>query len=150
TSRLRRSGIDLAWAGDVRPYFAASQGLAGARLLGYVDDGLLPGLYRGALAFVLPSHYEGLGLTCLEAMACGTPVIASDRAALPETCGDAAVLVDPDDPAAMAAAVLRVCTDESVRAQLRARGLARVSDRTWDRAAAVTDALLGGLQGGGN
>src|SRR5581483_365060 len=146
TSRLRRSGIDLAWAGDVRPYFAASQGLAGARLLGYVDDDLLPGLYRGALAFVLPSHYEGLGLTCLEAMACGTPVIASDRAALPETGGDAAVLLDPDDPAAM----LRVCTDESVRAQVRARGLARVSDRTWDRAAAVNDVLLGGLQGGGN
>jgi glycosyltransferase involved in cell wall biosynthesis len=144
---LDQTGIDLAWAGDVRSYFAASRGVAGARLLGYVDDQLLPGLYRGALAFVLPSRYEGLGLTCLEAMACGTPVVASNRAALPETCGDAALLVDPDDPAAVAAAVLRVCTDEPLRVELRARGLARVAGRTWDHAARVTDALLREVEG---
>ncbi len=145
--RLGQAGIDLAWAGDVRPYFAASQAVKGARLLGYVDDDLLPGLYRGALAFVLPSHYEGLGLTCLEAMACGTPVVAADRAALPETCGDAALLVDPDDPAAVATAVLRACTDEPLRARLRERGLARVAARTWDSAARATDALLRALAG---
>jgi glycosyltransferase involved in cell wall biosynthesis len=147
--RLGQLGIDLAWAGDVRPYFAAANGIPGARLLGYVDDELMPGLYSGARAFVLPSTYEGLGLTCLEAMACGTPVVASDRAALPETCGDAALLVDPDDPTALAEAVLRACSDEPLRAQMRARGLERAGQRTWDRAARDTDALLHELAGGG-
>ncbi len=148
--RLQQAGIDLAWAGDVRPYFAAGHGIAGARMLGYVDDDRLPALYRGALAFVLPSSYEGLGLTCLEAMACGTPVVAANRAALPETCGDAALLVDPDDHAAVAEAVLRACTDEALRAQLRTRGLAQVRTRTWERAARDTDLLLGAMTGGGN
>jgi glycosyltransferase involved in cell wall biosynthesis len=82
-------------------------------------------------------------------MACGTPVVASDRAALPETCGEAALLVDPDDQGAVAEAVLRACTDTALRAQMRARGLARVRDRTWERAAHATDALLRSL-GGGN
>jgi glycosyltransferase involved in cell wall biosynthesis len=140
--RLQVQGLDLVWAGKARPYFAAAQGIAGARVLGYVDDDLLPGLYRGARAFVLPSSYEGLGLPCLEAMACGTPVVASDRPALDETCGDAALLVDPDDPDSVAAAVLRACADESLRQQLRERGLARVRERTWDRAVRETDALL--------
>jgi glycosyltransferase involved in cell wall biosynthesis len=111
-------------------------------MLGYVEDRLLPGLYRGARAFVLPSRYEGLGLTCLEAMACGTPVVASDRAALPETCGDAALLVDPDDGAALAEAVLHASTEEPLREQMRAKGLRRVRDRTWNRAASETHALL--------
>jgi glycosyltransferase involved in cell wall biosynthesis len=148
--RLQQAGIDLAWAGDVRPYFAAGHGIPGARMLGYVDDDRLPALYREALAFVLPSSYEGLGLTCLEAMACGTPVVAADRAALPETCGDAALLVDPDDHAAVAEAVLRACTDEGLRAQLRTRGLAQVRTRTWERAARDTDLLLRAMTGGGN
>jgi glycosyltransferase involved in cell wall biosynthesis len=140
--RLAREGIDLAWAGDVRPYFSASGGIPGARVLGYVDDELLPGLYRGARAFVLPSRYEGLGLTCLEAMACGTPVVASNRAALPETCGDAALLVDPDDPVGLADAVVRACTDKDLRGRMRSRGLKRTRRRTWDRAAREADALL--------
>jgi glycosyltransferase involved in cell wall biosynthesis len=154
--RLAAEGIDLVWAGDVRPYFTAAGPLGGApaagplggaRVLGYVADRLLPGLYRGALAFVLPSRYEGLGLTCLEAMACGTPVVAADRAALPETCGDAALLVDPDDPAGVADAVLRACTDEALRKRMRARGLERVRGRSWDRAARDTDAVLRAVRG---
>ena len=103
---LASDGIELVWAGDRRPYFAAAAEAAGVRSLGYVDDADLPGLYAGARAFVLPSRYEGFGLTCLEAMACGTPVVAADRAALPETCGDAALLVDPDDGEALTRAVL--------------------------------------------
>ncbi|MFZ0090178.1 MAG: glycosyltransferase family 1 protein, partial [Solirubrobacteraceae bacterium] len=103
---LAGRGIDMVWAGDSRAYFARTGPIAGVRHLGYVDDPDLPALYRRAHAFVLPSRYEGFGLTCLEAMACGTPVVAANRAALPETCGDAALLVDPDDPGALATAVV--------------------------------------------
>jgi glycosyltransferase involved in cell wall biosynthesis len=142
---LQRLGIDLAWAGDSRPYFARAGAAAGLRTLGYVSDDDLPALYRGALAFVLPSRYEGFGLTCLEAMACGTPVVASDRAALPETCGDAALLVDPDDPAALAAAVMTAATEPSVREALRASGLRRAQEFSWQRTALSTDALLSEL-----
>ena len=142
---LRARGIELAWAGDSRPYFARTEPIAGLRSLGYVDDALLPGLYRGARAFVLPSRYEGFGLTCLEAMACGTPVVAADRAALPETCGDAALLVDPDDGAALADAVVAAATDEPLRERLTRAGLRRSARFTWVRAADATDALLRSL-----
>ncbi|MFL5861832.1 MAG: glycosyltransferase family 4 protein [Solirubrobacteraceae bacterium] len=144
---LAARGIELVWAGDRRPYFEPAGGAPGVRRVGYVAEADLPGLYAGALAFVLPSRYEGFGLTCLEAMACGTPVVAADRAALPETCGDAALMVDPDDPDAMAEAVLRAATDAVVRADLRRRGLRRASTFSWDRTAASTHALLSELTG---
>jgi glycosyltransferase involved in cell wall biosynthesis len=139
---LAIEGIELVWAGDRRPYFAAAAEAAGVRSLGYVDDADLPGLYAGARAFVLPSRYEGFGLTCLEAMACGTPVVAADRAALPETCGDAALLVDPDDGAALTRAVRIAATDPAAREALRAAGLRRAAQFSWDRTAASVDALL--------
>ncbi len=139
---LAGHGIDLAWAGDSRSYFARAGSSSGLRPLGYVADDDLPALYRRAEAFVLPSRYEGFGLTCLEAMACGTPVVAADRAALPETCADAALLIDPDDPAAVSAAVLTAATDPDVRAALRAAGLRRAEGFTWDRTARGTDAVL--------
>jgi glycosyltransferase involved in cell wall biosynthesis len=134
--------MELVWAGDRRPYFAAAAQAAGVRSLGYVDDADLPGLYAGARAFVLPSRYEGFGLTCLEAMACGTPVVAADRAALPETCGDAALLVDPDDGEALTRAVLIAAGDAAAREALRAAGLRRAGLFSWDRTAARVDALL--------
>jgi glycosyltransferase involved in cell wall biosynthesis len=139
---LDKLGIELVWAGDSRPYFAQARPVAGVRALGYVDDGDLAGLYRGALAFVLPSHYEGQGLTCLEAMACGTPVVAANRAALPETCGDAALLADPDDVKALSDAVVRAATDQSLRVRLRSAGLRHARDYSWERTAAETHALL--------
>src|SRR5207253_1940106 len=70
-------------------------------MAGYVTDGELHALYENAACFIFPSFYEGFGLPPLEAMHCGCPVIVSDRASLPEVCGEAAVYCDPDDPADM-------------------------------------------------
>jgi glycosyltransferase involved in cell wall biosynthesis len=142
---LARRGIELVWAGDSRPQFARTRPLTGLRSLGYVPDELLVGLYRGARAFVLPSRYEGFGLTCLEAMACGTPVVAADRASLPEVCGDAALLVDPDEPAAISRAVTSICDDPELAARLAAAGERRAHSFTWERAASACDALLRAL-----
>jgi glycosyltransferase involved in cell wall biosynthesis len=103
-----------------------------------VPDRHLPGLYAGARAFVLPSLYEGFGLTCLEAMACGTPVVAARAGALPETCGGAARLVDPHDPDGIADAVERVLDDPG----LRAAGLRQAAQFTWERTARGVDAEI--------
>jgi glycosyltransferase involved in cell wall biosynthesis len=140
--RLADAGIDLVWAGDDRPYFSASEAIPGLRSLGYVDDTDLPGLYAGARAFVLPSRYEGFGLTCVEAMACGVPVVAAARAALTETCGDAALFVDPDDPGAVADALQLAVSDGAVRSRLRQSGLARSAELSWERTAQRIDELL--------
>ena len=107
------------------------------RSLGYVDEEDLPGLYAGAAAFAMPSLYEGFGLPCLEAMACGTPVVAADRSSLPETCGDAALLVDPDDAEAFAQALLTAALDADTRERLVAAGLQRARRFSWDRTARV-------------
>ncbi len=143
--RLAEAGIELVHAGDSRPYFARSEGATALRSLGYVGDGDLPGLYAGARAFVLPSRYEGFGLTCLEAMASGTPVVAANRAALPETCADAALLVDPDDAEAVAEAVVTAATDEPSQARLVAAGLRRAAEFSWDRSARAVHTLLSAL-----
>ena len=90
---------------------------------------------------MLPSLYEGFGLTCLEAMACGAPVVAADRGALPETCGGAALLFDPTDPPAVADAVERALADP---APLRAAGIERAATFSWDRTMSELDAALRG------
>jgi glycosyltransferase involved in cell wall biosynthesis len=141
---LRRLGIELVSAGGGRGYLRGG-GAPPGRALGYVPERLLPGLYSGALALAMPSLYEGFGLPCLEAMACGTPVVAADRAALPETCGDAALLADPTEPDAFAAAVLRAATDNAERARLIRAGKDRAAVFTWERTAALTDVALAGV-----
>ena len=143
--RLRELGVELVWAGGSRAHIRREASIDGLRPLGYVEDEYLPGLYAGAQAFVLPSRYEGFGLPCIEAMACGTPVVAAARGALPEVCGPAALLVDPDDPDAVADAVVRAATEDGLRAQLCESGLGRAAELTWDRAAAEVDALLRAL-----
>ena len=141
-ARLSRAGVEMVRAGDDRPQFAPAGAVAGVRSLGYVAEADLPGLYAGARAFVLPSRYEGLGLPCLESMACGVPVVAADRGALPETCGEAALLVDPDDREAVARALETAVGDEPTRERLRAHGLQRAAEFSWDRAAEQLHALL--------
>jgi glycosyltransferase involved in cell wall biosynthesis len=90
----------------------------------------------------MPSLHEGYGLPCVEAMRAGVPVAASDRGALPETCGGAALHFDPEDPAAITAAVVTVAEDEAVRERLRAAGLEHVRGLTWERAAQAVDDVL--------
>ena len=92
------------------------------RFLGFMPDETLAVLYRLAAVFVFPSLYEGFGLPPLEAMASGAPVVTSNVSSLPEVAGDAAVLVDPRDPRAIADGIRRVLTEPGLRETLRARG----------------------------
>ena len=99
------------------------------------DDPALAALMAGADAFCLPSLWEGFGLTALEAMAAGAPVVVSDRGALPEVVGDAGLVVAPE-PAAIAAALRDVLTDATLAQRLRDAGRARAAELTWSRTAA--------------
>jgi glycosyltransferase involved in cell wall biosynthesis len=118
---------------------ARGQGLDTAvRFLGRVADEDLPALYSAAAAFVYPSLYEGFGLPPLEALACGTPVVCSNRASLPEVVGDAALQVDTTRTEDIATALERALTDDELRATLRARGLARAGELTWERTGTET------------
>jgi len=112
----------------------------GVEPLGFVPDDELPALYRGAAAFVYPSRFEGFGMPIVEAMACGTPVVASSHPSMDEACGDAAIRVDPDDPAAIAAGIRRALAE---RDEWRARGLAHARRFTWR---AVGETFLAGYQ----
>jgi glycosyltransferase involved in cell wall biosynthesis len=98
-------------------------------------------LYNGAAVLAIPSFYEGFGLPALEAMACGVPVIAAARGSLPEIVGDAGLLIDPEEPADLAAALEQVLTDEALWSSLVARGLARAGDFSWAETARQTLAV---------
>jgi glycosyltransferase involved in cell wall biosynthesis len=102
---------------------------------GFVDDVDLPALYSLADLFVFPSLYEGFGIPPLEAMACGVPVVCADNSSLPEAVGDAALLVDAHDTAAMASAMACVLGDDALRTRLIARGHAQAARFTWHAAA---------------
>ncbi len=103
------------------------------RFLGYLPEETLAVMYRLAGVFVFPSLYEGFGLPPLEAMASGTPVVTSNVSSLPEVAGDAAVLVDPYAPKAIADGIYRVLTDEGLRRSLRQLGLARAKQFSWEQ-----------------
>lgn len=106
--------------------------------LGYTPEADLPALYNGASVFAFPSSYEGFGLPVLEAMRCGTPVLSGVGGALREVAGDAAVLIDPRDPAAMARELRSLVRDPILRARLHDRGLRRAQHFTWARTAERT------------
>ncbi len=105
------------------------------RILGFVDEADLPALYRNAALFVFPSLYEGFGLPVLEAMACGVPVVCSNRSSLPEVAGDAALLADPLDTDGLAETMARALEDTDLRQEMAARGFAQAARFTWERAA---------------
>jgi glycosyltransferase involved in cell wall biosynthesis len=110
---------------------------------GTLDDAQLAAHYRGALALATPSFYEGFGLPMVEAMACGTPVLASNVTALPEIAGEGnALFIDPLSVDAIAAGLDRLASDDARRAELRSRALERAADFSWDRVGAAVAKVL--------
>ncbi len=126
---------------DPRYYPALQQKVAAlglehrVKFLGYVSGEDLPGLYRHADWFVLPSLFEGFGMTALEAMGCGTPSLLSKTPALEETAGDAAIYFDPANVAEMAEKISAVCLDQGLRDRIREKAIARVKHFSWSRTA---------------
>ncbi len=108
---------------------------------GFVPDEDLAVMYSAATATVMPSVYEGFGLPVLESMACGTPVLASNRASLPELGGEAARYFDPYDVSATASCIREVWSDAGLRAEMAERGLEQAARFSWARAAVETMAV---------
>ena len=139
---VRRRGLDhlkLVLIGDDISKYAALRRAVHqhqlhkyVRFLGYLPEETLAVMYRLAGVFVFPSLYEGFGLPPLEAMASGTPVVTSNVSSLPEVAGDAAVLVDPYDPSAIADGIHRVLTDADLRQALKRKGIARARQFSWE------------------
>jgi glycosyltransferase involved in cell wall biosynthesis len=142
TFRLVLAGGDR----DHRPALerqARSLGVDGRVLFpGFIEDENLPAIYSGCALFILPSLEEGFGLPALEAMACGAPVAASNRAAVPEVVGQAAVFFDPEDVASIVAAMGRILSQDELRERLRQQGLRRAGEFTVERTAGRVLALL--------
>jgi glycosyltransferase involved in cell wall biosynthesis len=111
---------------------------ASTRELGHLPEQEMPRFYGAAAALLMPSRYEGFGLPALEALACGTPVVAARSSAIPEVTGEAALLVPPDDAAGWREAILRLLRDEPLRRELVARGTERAARFSWDDCARRT------------
>lgn len=121
---------------------AAEKGVLGeVHFTGFVNEEDKPALYTLARAFLFPSEYEGFGLPPLEAMACGTPVVASNRSALPEVVGAGGLLIAPDDVGGWCAALRALLNDEAIYAAWRARGMEQARRFTWERTARATLAV---------
>lgn len=129
---------DAAFAPDPRR-LAQQQGVERfVRFIDFLPEADKPALYRGAVAFVFPSRYEGFGLPPLEALACGTPVVGSDVSSIPEVVGNAGVLLPPDDAEGMAGALIQLATDEEFHTELSRRALAQAARFSWEHAAQET------------
>jgi glycosyltransferase involved in cell wall biosynthesis len=125
---------------DPRPV-AADLGMTGPIIYRFIEEEDKPALYSGASLFVFPSLYEGFGLTPLEAMSCGAPVVCSNRTSLPEVVGDAALTVNPENTQELVEAMRRVLTDDVLQADLHARSLQRATQFSWRKAATETLAV---------
>jgi len=139
--RLKFSGIKLVIAGERKNIFADRElkNLVGENknviFYGYASDEDLIGLYKNARLLIYPSLYEGFGLSPLEAMACGCPIIVSNTTSLPEVCGDAAYYVDPHSEESIADGMYMVLTDETLRQDLIRKGFERVKLFSWEKSA---------------
>ena len=143
---MGREAPDLVITGGLNPrVFGAAAMPKPARYIGRVEDAGLRALYEGAACFVFPSLHEGFGLPAVEAMACTCPVVAARAGSLPEICADAALLVDPLDPADIAHAVRQVLDDPACAARLRAAGMARAAEFSWHSAATRLSTLAASL-----
>jgi glycosyltransferase involved in cell wall biosynthesis len=142
-------GLHLAFTGQPTPELAewVEKLRVGGRVefLGPVPEERLPSLYRGAQALIFPSLYEGFGLPIVEAMACGTPVVTSNVTAMPETAGDAALLVDPRSVEQITHAMQRVVEDTSLRHELKKIGITRVAQLSWESTSRRAGQLLAEL-----
>lgn len=142
---VRQGGLDhlkLVIIGDQVSHYAALRRAVHrfnlhkyVRFLGFMPEDTLAIMYRLAGVFVFPSLYEGFGLPPLEAMASGTPVVVSNVSSLPEVTGDAAILVNPLEPAHIADGIARVLTNDDLRRELRRKGLARAGQFSWEASA---------------
>ncbi|HUZ01231.1 MAG TPA: glycosyltransferase family 1 protein [Thermomicrobiaceae bacterium] len=131
-----------AWKGSDTEAAVTAAGVQDrVRFTGYVPDCDLPALYSGAAIFSYPSLYEGFGLPALEAMACGTATITSDRSSLPEVVGDAALTVDPTSTADLAGAIHALISDETLQSVYSRRGLSRAGTFSWAATARATAAI---------
>ena len=126
---------------DPRPV-AADLGITDQIIYRFVEEEDKPAIYSCASVFVFPSLYEGFGLTPLEAMSCGTPVICSNRTSLPEVVGDAAIVLDPDNIHEMVEAMYSVLTNSTLRADLQVRSLQRATQFNWRKTASETIATF--------
>ena len=136
--RLVLAGGDGYGASLIRDRAAASPARDRIEFTGWIDDVKLTALYSRSSIFAFPSHDEGFGIPVLEAMSWGLPVIASNQSSLPEACGDAALLIDAQDPGALAEALRRVIEDATLAGKLAARGRERAQRRPWSAVAAET------------
>lgn len=126
--------------------FIASQGLTNSvNFVGIVPEERLPALYRGTIALIFASLYEGFGLPLLEAMACGTPVVTSNVTAMPEVAGGSAMVVDPKSIDQISKAMSQVVTDSSLRRQLREKGPVRAAEFSWTATVGRVIELLAAL-----